>query len=142
MKPQLLTLTAGLMLSSLGFAQPKSEDKAIHDAIVTFANAGDHQDFGAMDSILDKDFRVVMNQLFGNTGSVILDRSTYLTKLKAKELGGDKRMVTIENVVITRKNAMAQVTLKGSKFTIVTLLQLIQDHSGNWKIVSDLPSVK
>ena len=110
-------------------------------ALQKFAKSGDNQDAAALDKLLDHNFRVVMNQLFGSTGVVVMTKEMYLDKIRNKEFGGDKREVKIEDLKIVGKSAHAKVTLKGSKMTFISFIQLVQDNTGTWKLVSDIPSV-
>ena len=63
-------------------------------------------------------------------------------KIKSKEWGGDKRQVTIENVVINGQTASAQVTFKGEKMTFVSLMNLVQTADNHWLLISDMPIIK
>jgi hypothetical protein len=65
-----------------------------------------------------------------------------LRKIKSKEWGGDKRVVTIENVNINGKTASAKVIQKGTKSTFVSTMILLKDSTGNWTIVSDTHVIK
>jgi ketosteroid isomerase-like protein len=140
MKTNLLTLALSLAPLLLT-AQTVDEKKKVEEAIITFGKSADAQDVKALDLVLDKNFRVLMNQMFGNTETVAMYKEMYLDKIGKKEFGGEKREVKIEQVIINGKNASAIVTFKGSKMTFVSLLQLSQDANGKWKIVNDAPTV-
>jgi ketosteroid isomerase-like protein len=140
MKTNLLTLALSLAPLLLA-AQTVDEKKKVEEAIITFGKSADAQDVKALDLVLDKNFRVLMNQMFGNTETVAMYKEMYLDKIGKKEFGGEKREVKIEQVIINGKNASAIVTFKGSKMTFVSLLQLSQDANGKWKIVNDAPTV-
>jgi len=119
-----------------------STDKAsIKTTIAHFAKAGDEQDVEALDKLLDHNYRIVMNQLFGSTQVVVMSREAYLDKIKAKEFGGDQRTVSIEHITINGNTASAKVRLEGSKMTFVSLLDFVKDASGNWLLVQDLPVI-
>lgn len=123
--------------------QTKSpEVSAVKKAIAAFSKAGDENNVKKLEKYTDVNFRVVMNQLFGSKEIAVLDRDAYFTKIKTKEWGGDKRKLTIENVVVNGKTASAKVTFAGTKMTFVSIVTLVQDAAGNWKMLEDNPSIK
>jgi CRISPR/Cas system CSM-associated protein Csm3 (group 7 of RAMP superfamily) len=122
-------------------AQKMDEEKTVIEAVNKFAKAADERDEKALDEVLDNSFRLALNQMFGSAEVATIDKKTYLEKIKAKQFGGDKREVSIENVDITKNNATIKVIFKGSKFTISTYLQLAKSSAGVWKIANDLPSL-
>lgn len=139
MKKVNLIVLAISMFSVLSCSAQNSEVKKIEKVITAFSKAGDRNDSKMLEAYLDDNYRIVMNRLFGAETVSVMDKTTYLEKIKSKEYGGDKRVVTIENVVINGATASAKVTFKGSKMTFVSILVLIQDANGNWKLVSDVP---
>ncbi len=122
-------------------AQTTHETEAIEKTITSFAKAADARDEKMLDELLDAEFRLVLNQLFGGRGLVIITKQAYLAKIASKEFGGDNRSVTIESILVSGKNASARAFFKSEKMTIVTLLQLIKTAEGKWKIINDLPSI-
>jgi hypothetical protein len=142
MKNKILTIIAFLTITTLTImAQQKTDDMDVKQTITNFAHAADEQNDKALELLLDDNFRLVLNQMFGNKGIAVVTKQDYLAKIKAKEFGGDKREVTILNLTLSGNNAGAQVIFKGSKFTIVTFLQLIKTSEGEWKIINDLPDI-
>ena len=141
MKKVNLIVLAISMFSVLSCSAQNSEVKKIEKVITAFSKAGDRNDSKMLEAYLDDNYRIVMNRLFGAETVSVMDKTTYLEKIKSKEYGGDKRVVTIENVVINGATASAKVTFKGSKMTFVSILVLIQDANGNWKLVSDIPTI-
>jgi ketosteroid isomerase-like protein len=137
-----LTILVFILSTITLMAQKSETTKTVKETITKFAKAADEQDSAALSIVLDENFRLTLNQLFGSTTTTIIDKKMYLEKIAAKEFGGDKREVTIDNVVIVGNNASAQATFKGAKMTIVTLLQLLKTSDGKWKIVNDLPAVQ
>ncbi|MBR08336.1 MAG: hypothetical protein CMP48_11760 [Rickettsiales bacterium] len=131
-----------IMLSIGSIAQTSKSEKMINETITKFMLAGDSNDTESLKSLLNDNFRITMNQLFGSSEVSSVDKSFYLSKIQSKEWGGDQRQITIEDVVIVGKNASAKVTSVGQKSTMVSLLQLVQTASGSWQIVSDLPAMK
>ncbi len=140
MKQSILIVLMGILTSTAAFSQ-KEEIKKVKNVITAFAKAADTNDADQLSTYLDKNFRVVMNRLFGSTEVSILTKEVYVEKIRSKEYGGDKRTVTIENVVINGNTSSAQVTFKGEKMTFVSLITLVQNEAGDWKLVSDMPIV-
>ncbi|KAA1241568.1 nuclear transport factor 2 family protein [Aquimarina sp. RZ0] len=130
-----------LFTASIGFSQTK-EQNAIKQTIISFSKAADKNDTKALDTYLDDNYRVVMNRLFGSKKVVVLPKSAYLDKIRTKEWGGDTRKVTFENVIVNNTAASAKVIFKGTKATFVSLINMVKDTNGNWKLISDTPMVK
>ena len=140
MKKGIFTLVFSLFVTMIALAQ-NSETKAIEATIHAFAQAGDANDANKLDQLLDANFRIVMNQLFGSKEVAILPKSAYISKIKSKEWGGDSRKVDIQSLAVNGKSATAVVSLKGNKATFVSTLHLINDANGTWKLISDTPTV-
>jgi hypothetical protein len=130
-----------LLTSTTIMAQNKNEETNITETITKFVNAADHQNEKELEILLDSNFRLSLNQMFGNTGLVFIDKQTYLNKIKAKEFGGDKRQIKLEQIIIMNNNASVKATFSGTKMTIITLLQLVKTNTGEWKILNDLPAI-
>ncbi|WP_416864806.1 MAG: nuclear transport factor 2 family protein [Imperialibacter sp.] len=130
----------GTMVFSIAQGQETGVEE-VKKTIMQFATAADYQDPIILEEVLDTNFRVVMNRLFGSEGVTIMPREVYLAKIKNKEFGGDKREVTISNVTINGNTANALVSFKGSKMTFVSTLLLVLTKEGKWKLVADLPNV-
>lgn len=125
----------------MGMAQ-KSEEKAISQLIGTFALAGDQNDAVKLETCLDDNFRVVMNRLFGSDAVSIMPKDMYMEKIRSKEFGGDKRKVSVDEIVLNGQSACVKVTLEGERATFISLLTLVQDNEGKWLIASDTPTIK
>lgn len=130
------------MFSVMACSAQKNEKRNIEKVITEFSMAGDENDAVKLATYLDDNYRVVMNRLFGSTVVSVMPKSVYLEKIKSKEYGGDKRELTIENLLINGTTAFAKVTFKGSKMTFISLIVLIQDSEDNWKLISETPIVK
>jgi hypothetical protein len=142
MKATILVSIAFMFLTITNlFGQKMEEEKLVKEAISKFAKAADDRDEKALNEVLDSTFRLALNQMFGGKDVSLIDKNGYMERIREKKFGGDKREVGIESIVIMNNNASARVTLKGSKFTLVTLLQLGKSNEGVWKIVNDMPSV-
>ncbi|MEQ8808665.1 MAG: nuclear transport factor 2 family protein [Imperialibacter sp.] len=130
----------GTMVFSIAQGQETGVEE-VKKTIMQFATAADYQDPIILEEVLDTNFRVVMNRLFGSEGVAIMPREVYLAKIKNKEFGGDKREVTISNVTINGNTANALVSFKSNKMTFVSTLLLVLTKEGKWKLVADLPNV-
>jgi hypothetical protein len=142
MKSKILTTIAVFIITtSTIMAQQKTDDMDAKQTITNFAHAADAQNDKDLERLLDDNFRMVLNQMFGNKGISIVTKQDYLANIKDKKFGGDKREVTILNLTVSGNNATAQAIFKGTKFTINTFLQLIKTNEGEWKIINDLPAI-
>lgn len=131
-----------ILFSVMACSAQKNESKNIEKVIIEFSKAGDENDSKKLETYLDDNYRVVMNRLFGSKEISIMSKSVYLEKIRIKEYGGDKRELAIKNIVINGTTASAQVTFKGTKMTFISLILLIQDSEGNWKLISDMPIIE
>jgi hypothetical protein len=139
-KSALLTLL-GIFFSNLSQAQ-QVEVTAVRQTILSMAKAADQSNATELDQYLDTNYRVVMNQLFGSTEVSILSKAVYLEKIRNREFGGDTREISIDHVVINGNSASAQVTFAGTKLTFVSLITLIKDQGGQWKLIGEIPTVR
>ena len=119
-----------------------NEVAQISKTIQLVAEAADNSNAAELGKYLDENYRIVMNQLFGSTEISVMPKEVYLDKIEKKEFGGDERDVTIENITINGKTANAQVIFKGKKMTFRSLVTLVQDATGNWKIIQEAPTMK
>ena len=123
------------------FAQKgvKSEKPDISKTVKAFAKAGDNQEVADLEKVLDSNYRIVMNQLFGSKEVSIMDRATYLEKIRTKEFGGQKREITITGIMTNGNTAVAKVIFKGSKMSVSSLIELVKTNTGIWLISSETP---
>lgn len=136
-------ITMGLFALIITFncTAQSSEEAAIQETIIAFAKAGDNNDVDKLDTYLDENYRVVMNRLFGSTEVAVMPKSVYLEKIRNKEFGGDNRQVEIQSITQNGTTANAKVSLVGTQMTFVSLLTLIKDEEGQWKLISDVPVI-
>jgi len=140
MKQSILITLLGILTSGAAFSQ-KEEIKNVKTVISAFAKSADNSNADQLSTYLDDNFRIVMNQLFGSTAVSVMTKEIYIEKIRSKEFGGDKRQIEIQNVVINGNTACAQVTFKGEKMTFVSLITLVKNAEGEWKLISDMPIV-
>jgi hypothetical protein len=119
-----------------------SEDKSkITTVIKQFSSAGDNSKDKLLATYLDENYRVVMNRLFGSDKVSILSKEVYLSKIESKEFGGTAREVKIMDILINGNTACVKVIFKGEKVTFNSLIILLKNKEGEWKLVSDIPTV-
>jgi len=133
-----------MFVSLIGLAafSQSAEKKAIEKVITEFAKAADQNNVEQLASFLDENYRIVMNQLFGSDALAITSRTDYLAKIESKEWGGDNRILTFHEITINGQTASAHVTLRGEKATFVSIFMLVKNAEGNWKLVSDMPTIE
>ncbi len=140
MKQLILTLT---LLMTMTHVKAANDDKTlVAHTVESFARAAENQSTSEMDLLLDDNFRVVMNQLFGSDKVTVMDKATYLNMLGEKKLGGDKAVVNTESINVNGNNAVVNTVFKSDKMSMRLYLLLAKDVSGTWKIVSDLPTIE
>ncbi len=129
-----------LISSQLSYGQ-MSDAQSIEKAIIGFSKAGDTYDTEALEKYLDPNYRIIMNQLFGSKELSIMSRNVYLEKIRTKVFGGDNRKLTFNAVLINSNTASVKVTMEGKKATFISILQLLKNSQGEWKLISDMPTV-
>lgn len=140
MKKLLIINTLMLLIMTNAHAQ-QNDEQAIKTVISSFAAAAENHDVTAMNNLLEENFRVVLNQMFGSDKVTLLDKKAYLGMLGEKKLGGDKNVIDTKSVTIIKNNAFANTVFKGEKMTMQLFLHMVKTKEGNWKIVEDLPTV-
>ncbi len=140
MKTIIYTLLVALMtLTAIHTNAQTPAMKEVKQTVQKFMKAGDQNDSKTMEGLLDSNYRVVMNQLFGSEEVSILPRDVYLQKISSKEFGGDSRKITFKEVIINGNNAVVNVESIGEKSTMTSIIVLIKDVDNSWKLVSDTP---
>lgn len=130
----LLTLTIGTALAQ------KSEEAKIKELVTTFVKAGDTYDVVTLDSILDDNYSIVMNRLFGSKTVSVMNKTDYIANIASKTFGGDKRRLEFETITINNNTASVKVKLIGDKAKVVSILLLVQNETGEWFLVGDIPT--
>lgn len=136
-----MILTSLLIAGTLSQALGQTEQENIAKAIKTFANAADQRDVKTLDKILNAEFRLAMNQLFGSQELTTMNKAMYLKMIEDGKLGGEERKLEILEINEFKNNASCIVRFTGSKARFQTFLQLAKDVKGNWTIVNDLPAL-
>ena len=137
-----LFVVIAITLCSVLRSHAQSPDKlGITETIQSFSKAGDTNDVTELAKHLDDNYRIVSNRLFGSTEVSVMPKHIYLEKIKTKEYGGDSRTVTIKEIALNGNTASAKVVFKGTKLTFTSLIILIKNEEGIWKLVSETPIV-
>ncbi len=137
-----IMLMSLLSIFSLGSIYGQKEEKAIKKVVNAFAEAGDKNDVKSLEKYLDPNYRVTMNRLFGSKEVSVVSRSVYISKIKSKEWGGDKRKLTYLSIVVNGNTAVVHVKMKGEKATFISLLNLVKNEENDWQLISDLPIIE
>ena len=94
-----------------------------------------------MDALLHDTYRVLWHD-GQKAEAIVVDKETYLSKIRSKEWGGDKRTVNIEQVQITDDaNAVVKAIFIGDKADFHGYYSLI-NNDGTWQIVQDFVTAK
>ena len=142
MKQSMNLAIASIALCTSAFGQqPQKEMENVKQTVIAVAAAADNNNADELAEHLDANFRIVMNRLFGSKEVAVMPRSVYLDKIRNKEFGGDKRSVTFKEVILNGNTAVVKVVLAGEKATFTSLLTLVRNESGDWLLVSDVPTV-
>lgn len=142
MKTTILFFTMIMALASIRSQASSTEEKDIRQTLINSAKAADQSDVDKLSTFLDDNYRIVMNRLFGSEEVMVVDKTTYLSKIESKEWGGDNRKVDIKSIQLNGNTAQANVHFVGEKMSFNTLISLIKDKNGDWKLVSELPTIK
>ena len=141
MKNTVLTGLFMLLSCFAAFGQSQTDKAEIEQVVTAFSSNADNQDATQMASLLDENYRAVVNRLFGSEKVSLMDKTTYLQLLEEKKIGGDKRKVSIEHVDITNNNAIVKASFEGKELNFTTYLLLVKTVENEWLIVSDMPYI-
>lgn len=138
----LLFLT--LMISALPEAksQTKMEKQNVENVVRQFVHGADARDVQQVDTVLDANYRTVVNRLFGGDEISTMNKDLYLTLLKEGRIGGDQRQIEFLMIDIVGNNAVVKARLKGKELLFTSYILLIRTKDDKWLIVSDLPHVE
>jgi len=126
----------------LDHAEKDTNTTAVVKAVEQFAKSADQRDVKQMDAIMHSNFRAIVNRLFGSEEVSIMDKALYLDLMKQGKIGGDERNVTIESIHFEGKNALVKATFEGKELMFYTFIQLVQETTGDWKVISDMPNIE
>lgn len=141
MKNQVFLFSVLILTNTVVNAQI-SDKELITQVVNQFAQGADNHDTVLLGQVLDTHFRAAVNRAFGSTQLQVIDKSTYLNLIKEKKLGGDKRTISVQNIIIHESTATAEVIFEGSKLNFTTFISLIKNEDQTWMIIQDLPIIK
>ena len=142
MKSVLLFTLLGIISSFTSSVKGlESEKDNIQETIKTFSKAGDERNLAMLDELLDDNYRIVMNQLFGSKEIALMDKATYLSMIEARKFGGDDREVEFKDILISGNNAIVSVNLWGNIMNVASIFNLVKNEKGQWKLISDTPTI-
>ncbi|NKB86989.1 MAG: hypothetical protein GKS06_02040 [Acidobacteria bacterium] len=127
---------SALVVAIVASGAPQDDRAAIESVLTDLAQGQDQQDVDRMLSSLHPDSAQFV-QL--PSGLVTFDRDTQAAGVRAGQLGGDDREMTIHSVDITGNAAMAKLELVG-RLTFVHYVGLMKVE-GRWQIMSVVTSV-
>lgn len=104
-----------------------------------FVEAIGLQDVSALSKLLHPDFRVVANGFPSPGALTLIDRENYLQLMSSKRLGGEQYALQVEQLSLHDTSGIVQATLHGSKSVMKIFLSFLQNSSGAWQIIANLP---
>ena len=138
----LISLSMTILMNVCQFQTHDSDFIQISEAVHSFVKAVDKQNTEATAKILHKDFRAIVNQAFGSDKVDILNKTTYLDLMKKGVIGGDERSVLITSIDMVGNNATVKAIFTGKDLVFETFVQLVKNTNGEWRIISDLPTIE
>jgi len=137
----LIILLCNVMLSVTNAEAQTGDILEINKTIHSCAKAADQSNVEKLDMLLDDNYVIVMNRLFGSSEVSVMTKETYLGKIRTKEFGADNRKVEIQGVMVNLNSASAKVVFIGEKMTFTSIILLIKNAEGQWKLVNETPMV-
>ena len=117
------------------------DQAAVLTAVQNFLTAGDEQSTDQLETVLHPSFRILINQFKGGPDVTLIDRTTYLNMIAAKQLGGDPRSSETLSVEIVGNLAFVRAKVQNSVLQFDTLYTLILDTNGKWWLAAEAPFV-
>jgi hypothetical protein len=115
-----------------------SDKQQIETAINAFAKAGDDRNDAELQTILNENFRVIVNRFPTPDKTASLTKEAYIGLIKAKKIGGDARKVNILSVDVMTHSAMAKVIFESEKAKFTSYLSYVLTKDKKWELVADL----
>ena len=133
---KIIILLALVGSTTLASAQSKADIDAITKTVNSYVLAGDQNDITSLESLLHKEYRVLMHTASKDETAVV-PRAVYIDKIKSKEWGGDTRQLSILNIDVYQGNtAEVKVALDGA-MNMRNYLSLVKTSKG-WQLVQDM----
>ncbi len=135
-----IVLMVLLSIVSVNAQEPMSNEKATIGALIgQYVQAGDDRNVDVFESILDSNFRIVVNGFRGQAGITIIDKSTYITLIESERIGGDTRTYTVEYIDVKENIATAKVVIEGTTVLFTSFYQFVKNEEGSWHLIGDMP---
>ncbi len=110
-------------------------------ATSAFVEAIGQQDVANLSRLLHSDFRVVANGFPTPSDLSLIDRATYLQLMSNKRIGGEPYVVQIDQLSLHETTGIVQATLQGPKSVMKVFLSFLQNSSGTWQIIANVPEI-
>lgn len=139
MKTLLLSLLLGAAVSVLPKNQSKlNVDEPIKAAIQTYADGGATRNIDQIATVLNPEFRVVLNRFRGNPGTMMLTRDAYLEMMRDGKIGGTTYELEFIHLNVYKHTADAEVWYRSEKADIHNFFWLVQNEQNTWQLVSTM----
>ena len=127
--------------SKLNQTTMTSDQTSVQQTVTEFLAAGDAQDVGRLEAVMDPTYRVTINQFMGGEGVTVIDRAGYLGMIAAGKLGGKPRSVTFSSIEVVGNVAHVRAMLASDELNFDSHFTLAKDKVGVWMVVTDAPFV-
>ncbi|WP_221418025.1 nuclear transport factor 2 family protein [Fulvivirga kasyanovii] len=114
----------------------------VENVVKQFVQGANQRLVEQVDSVLDDNFRAVVNRAFGNDRLMLISKPVYLDMLSEGKLGGDNRTIEFLWTDITGNNALVKARLTGKATVFTTYISLVRNKENQWLIVSDQPHIE
>lgn len=131
-----------IMLSLVFSTNAKTDVDQINLVLHEFVKYVDEQNIEKTSSLLDENFRSVLNRAFDTEKVDVLEKKAYLDLMGKKVIGGDERSVEICSIELSGNNASVKAKLVGKKLIFETFIQFVKNKEGIWMVISELPMIQ
>lgn len=142
MKHLIIILISSLAWVQVSKSQPIMEKENVENVVKQFVQGADQRMVEQVGSVLDDNFRAVVNRAFGNDQLMLIPKPVYLDMMRQGKVGGDSRTIEFLLTDITRNNALVKARLTGKATVFTTYISLVRNKENQWLIVSDQPHVE
>lgn len=142
MKHLIIILISSLAWVQVSKSQSIMEKENVVNVVKQFVQGADQRMVEQVDSVLDDNFRAVVNRAFGNDQLMLIPKPVYLDMLREGKLGGDNRTIEFLWTDISGNNALVKARLTGKATVFTTYISLVRNKENQWLIVSDQPHIE
>ena len=115
--------------------------RAVQQTVTAYIEATDDQNLARLDSVLHPNYQTVWNRFYSDS-AMIFSRKQYRYHVERDDIGGVPRTIRFDDVRIVENIAQATITLESRGLAYTCFVSLIQDVTGRWWVVGDLPHMK